>query len=119
MRKSIVALGAVFAAMSFASLSPLMAADEPVKQEKPAAEFTFVRGTIKTVDLKTKTLTVEVKGGEVKTVVYTDKTEIVKNKAAYTEALKVGDVITAKIKDNAAVRIELRVEKPRKNAEVK
>ena len=116
MKKSIVALGAVFAAMSFTSLSPLMAADQPVKQETPASE-TKVMGTIKSVE--GKTLTVEVKGGEIKTVVYNDKTEIVKNKAVYAEPLKVGDKINARIKDNVAVRIEVRGEKPKKNTEAK
>ena len=70
MKKSIVVLGAFFEAMSFASLSPLMAADEPVKQEKSASQFTRVSGTIKTVE--GKTLTVEIKGGEVETIVYND-----------------------------------------------
>ena len=116
MKKSIVALGAVFAAMSFVSLSPLMAGDQPVKQETPANEAKVI-GTIKSVD--GKTLTVEIKGGEVKTVVYNDKTEIVKNKVVYAETLKVGDKINARIKDNVAVRIEVRGEKPKKHAEAK
>ncbi len=121
MRKSVIALGAVFAAMSFASLAPLMAADEPIKQEKPASEFKQARGTI--TKIENQTVTVERKMGEVKTVqtvtfTYTDKTEIVSNKKAYTEALKVGDKITAKLnKEDVAVRIEVRTEKPKKNGE--
>ena len=118
MKKSAFALGAVFAAMSCASLSPLMAADQPVKQEKPAAECTKLSGTIKAI--QGKTLTVELKNGETKTVVYDDKTEIVKAKAAYTEPLKVGDKITAKLnKDHVAVRIDVHGDKPKAAGEGK
>lgn len=124
MKKGVIVLGAVFAAMSFASLTPLMAADEPVKQEKRASEFKQVRGATIT-KIEGQTVTVKGKVGDVKTAqtvtfTYTDKTEIVSNKKLYTEPLKVGDKITAKLnKEDVAVRIEVRTEQPKKNADGK
>ena len=110
MRKSIVALSAVLAAMSFASLSPLMAADDVARHEQPAGDFTKVSGTIKAIE--GKTLTLAGKGDTVKTVVWDDKTVIVKGKTAYTEPLKVGDQIVAKVnKEKIAIHIQVRVEK--------
>lgn len=121
MNKRFLALGAILAAIALTSVAPVMAADGPAttrpKHEQPVGEFTHVRGTITQID--GKTLTVEVKGGETKTVTYDDKTEIVKDKKVYSDPLKVGDKISAKIKADVAVRIEVQGAKPHKDKPAK
>ena len=113
MKKSFVILAAL-AALSFSVATPVRAQDQTekpkhAKQDKFKHEFTMVRGEITKIDGSNLIV-------DGKTVTRNDKTKVFKGREPYTEDLKVGDRISARInKDGIAVRIEVAGPKHAKN----
>jgi Domain of unknown function (DUF5666) len=94
--KLVLSMLVALVAFAFVGVSSVQAAEKAKH-----GDVTVVKGAIEKVDGKTLTV-------DGKSFTYTDSTKIVLDGKPYTEDLKVGQHVTARLEKGVAVRIEVR-----------